>query len=256
MERTNRVDHAFYVDSGLTLNNPILVTEVSRANPAVVTAPAHGLSNGDEVMFRNIVGMTDIDHYTFTVANKTADTFELSGVDSTGYGAFVAQPDSYVYLRVSSLSGLDHLEGQEVAILADGVPQPMKTVSGGSIALDRDASLVHVGLPYNSTGTTMSAVYAGPWGTSLGAPSKVAKVTANVFDTIGLEFGIGDSPEVWDYEPQTPTLLGRGPVPYTGFEDLSIEASHEDLPAISFRQMNPLPFTLLALYIDFEVQPL
>ena len=45
-------------------------------------------------------------------------------------------------------SGLDHLEGEAVAVLADGNEITGLTVSGGSITLDREASVVHVGLAY------------------------------------------------------------------------------------------------------------
>ncbi len=45
-------------------------------------------------------------------------------------------------------SGLDHLEGQSVAIVADGRVQPAKNVSDGQIILDEAASIVQIGLPY------------------------------------------------------------------------------------------------------------
>lgn len=62
-------------------------TSVSRANPAVVTAVAHGLSNGTRVWCTSVTGMTEIDGNVYTVANATANTFELSGLNSSGFGA-------------------------------------------------------------------------------------------------------------------------------------------------------------------------
>lgn len=57
---------------------------------------------------------------------------------------------------VDEFSGLDHLEGKDVAVFADGyvVASPLnrdydtKTVSSGSISLDEPRAVVHVGLPY------------------------------------------------------------------------------------------------------------
>lgn len=45
-------------------------------------------------------------------------------------------------------SGLEHLEGQEVMIVADGIVVPPQVVADGEIVLDDPASTVEVGLPY------------------------------------------------------------------------------------------------------------
>lgn len=65
-----------------------LITGISKANPAVVSATAHGLENGEEVYFSGVLGMTQMNGRRAVVANKTADTFELEGVDSTGFTTY------------------------------------------------------------------------------------------------------------------------------------------------------------------------
>jgi hypothetical protein len=67
-----------------------VITGITQANPAVVTSTAHGFSNGDIVAIEEVVGMTELNSRTFTVANVTANTFELQGEDSTGYSAYVS----------------------------------------------------------------------------------------------------------------------------------------------------------------------
>lgn len=64
------------------------VSGVTKANPAVVTVTAHGYSNGDMVAFKSAVGMTQLNGHWFTVANVTANTFELSGTNSTSWDAY------------------------------------------------------------------------------------------------------------------------------------------------------------------------
>lgn len=64
---------------------PIAITGITRTRPGVVTATAHGFSNGDVVRIDGVVGMTEVNEREFTVANATTDTFELSGVDTTVY---------------------------------------------------------------------------------------------------------------------------------------------------------------------------
>lgn len=53
------------------------------------------------------------------------------------------------YLTAIELSGLDHLEGKEVRICADGGQHQALTVTDGEITLDRQCSVVHVGIGYD-----------------------------------------------------------------------------------------------------------
>lgn len=63
-----------------------LTTATTNANPGVVTAPDHGLANSDTVTFTGMTGMTELNGNTYTVANRSDDTFELSGVNTSAYG--------------------------------------------------------------------------------------------------------------------------------------------------------------------------
>ena len=64
------------------------ITGATAADPVVITATAHGLSNDDTVMIDYVVGMTQLNGNTYTVAGATADTFQLSGVDGSAYTAY------------------------------------------------------------------------------------------------------------------------------------------------------------------------
>lgn len=55
------------------------ITGATNTNPIVITSVAHGLTNGTRVTITGVGGNTNA-NTTATVANKTADTFELSGV--------------------------------------------------------------------------------------------------------------------------------------------------------------------------------
>ena len=78
----------FYKDNGQIVESDKTVTGITQANPAVVTASSHGYSNGDHVWINSVVGMTEVNGRRYTVANKTTNTFELSGVDSSSYTAY------------------------------------------------------------------------------------------------------------------------------------------------------------------------
>lgn len=66
------------------------ITGVTQANPAVVTMPKHGFQNGDYIYIHGVKGMTELNGNTYEVANRTATTFQLAGVNSTAYGAYTS----------------------------------------------------------------------------------------------------------------------------------------------------------------------
>jgi len=67
------------------------ITSITQANPAVVTvASAHGRSNGDKVYVSGGPGMSQLKPGQYELANVTATTAELVGVDSTAYDAYTS----------------------------------------------------------------------------------------------------------------------------------------------------------------------
>lgn len=73
------LEDAFFVDSGLIFDggDPITITNVTQADPGVVTAASHGLSDGDQIYITGVVGMTELNGNYYTVANVTTNTFTL-----------------------------------------------------------------------------------------------------------------------------------------------------------------------------------
>ena len=121
------------------------ITGITKANPAVVTATSHGFSNGDEVDISGVVGMTQVNGNTYTVANKTANTFELSGIDSTGYSTYTSGGIVYLNNSNSAFNGLSEFtfvvhvtfdaseKGSNTIILGQGLP-------GAGVLLKKNAN--------------------------------------------------------------------------------------------------------------------
>lgn len=81
----------FYSNHAPIIEAQTTITNITNANPAVVTDNAHGYSNGDQVYIGGVFGMPRINGNRFTVANVTANTFELQGIDTTtGYGTYIS----------------------------------------------------------------------------------------------------------------------------------------------------------------------
>lgn len=73
-----------------TVGSDLTVTAVTLANPGVATSTAHGLANGDVVVFEVTDGMVELDGQAVRIANITANTFELEGLNTTAYSTWSA----------------------------------------------------------------------------------------------------------------------------------------------------------------------
>lgn len=76
-------------------SNPASITNISQANPAVVTAPSHGFSNGDVILITGVYGMIQMNNRQFVVTAVTSTTFEVEDfwgniINSTSFPAFVS----------------------------------------------------------------------------------------------------------------------------------------------------------------------
>ena len=100
---------------------------------------------------------------------------------------------SYSGAPVTTVSGLDHLEGKTVGIQADGSEHPDKVVTGGAVTLDREASEVTVGLRYYPLMETMRIEAGAAEGTAQGKTKRLHNLTMRVFNaTPGIYYGADD----------------------------------------------------------------
>ncbi len=80
-----------YTTDASIYDNYNVITNITQANPAVVTySGADNFSNNDIISIQDVVGMTEVNGKRYTVANVNtgANTFELSGINSSAYTAY------------------------------------------------------------------------------------------------------------------------------------------------------------------------
>jgi len=72
----------------------LTITGITQANPAVVTVNSMGnLQEGQIITITGVEGMTEVNYNgtnTYTVSNISGSTFELTGINSTGYTAYTS----------------------------------------------------------------------------------------------------------------------------------------------------------------------
>lgn len=124
---------------------------------------------------------------------------------------------------VTSVSGLGYLEGQTVAVLADGAYHSEQVVTGGRITLESPASLITVGLPYHWKYAPMTLDGFSERGSAQGKKSKIVSVTVRLRKSLNVQYGFPE-PGASIYEAPNRTvemLMDNAPTPFSGDKDLS-----------------------------------
>lgn len=154
---------------------------------------------------------------------------------------------------VSTVGGLSWLEGKKVAILADGAVVPQQTVVNGQVKLSVPASIITIGLPYESDAKTLPAIINDS-SYGLGRNKNVSRVTLKVYRTSGIFVGPSfDDDVLVEYKQRTTEPCGSPPAMVSGDVSIRLLPSWTDTGSICIRQSDPLPLTLLSYSLDLSV---
>jgi len=170
-----------------------------------------------------------------------------------GSGAnFVDSGLQYSGSSTSTLSGINHLRGQNVSVLANGATHPDATISTAAtvnaVSLNYAVTSAAVGLPYTSSMTTLRVEAGSVDGTSQGKPKRIHGITLRLFETVGIEVG-NDANNVDRIPFRDSSMDMDTAVPlFTGDKDIEFRGGFEDDDRIFIQQTQPLPMTVLAFY--------
>jgi hypothetical protein len=151
---------------------------------------------------------------------------------------------------VTTVTGLTHLEGRTVAIVADGAVQPPATVTAGAITLPRPATQdVQVGLPFTVQVRPMPVEPRLGDGPMVGRKARIVRATMRVHESGPFEIaGIPVDTRRFADAPASP--LDAPPPRITGDVRISGLTGWTDRPTVDIVQRAPQPFELLALALD------
>jgi hypothetical protein len=260
-EVPDRQDKCWYVHSGLSYDafdatTSPTATSISLSGTAgtiVVTSSANYFASGDVGQRIRVIdadgattGELKITGYTSaTIVVGTVKTNFASTTASTGYWG----------LSVQEISGLDHLEGKTVTVLADGgTDKPNKVVSSGTITLAYDYFVVTIGLPYSQKITTLSQEKGSQRGTSQGKIQRINQVGFKVNRSYkGFNVG-GTAATVERVSFRDPsTLLGTPELLYTGvMPNISFNGDYAYGAQVVIQNDDPLPIELLNVITSID----
>jgi hypothetical protein len=150
------------------------------------------------------------------------------------------------------ISGLEHLEGKAVSVLADGNVIPDMTVTNGTIELDHPASIVHVGLPYNAEFQSLPLDFTAMAGPMHGKKKNVSAISAKVEKTRGGWMG-PDSSNLYEMKYRDDENYSEATNLFTGDKAVSIEDDWRTDASVFVRQSDPLPITILSLSLEVNL---
>jgi hypothetical protein len=174
--------------------------------------------------------------------------FDFDETDPTDF-KFVDSHLTYSGSATTTLSGLSHLEGQTVSVLADGSTHPDRVVSSGAITLNRSATKAVVGLAYNSILQTMRIEGGAAEGTSQGKTKRISKVVLRLFETVGVKVGPAlNNLEAIPFRTTSSPMGSPVSTFLAGDKEIEFNDDFNSDGFIFVKQDQPLPCSLLAIY--------
>ena len=149
---------------------------------------------------------------------------------------------------MTSVSGLSHLEGENVAILCDGAKIAERTVSGGSVSLDYPTDIAIIGRPYEYTVVPMFLESQG----TMGATKKITNAIVRLWKsgTCKMRINEGD----WSTLSFPNLQSSNAPLLQTGDSaKVTVNGDWSRNTAIELKGRSPLPLNVQAITLEFQV---
>lgn len=197
----------------------------------------------------------------YVVVRRTINGRSVRYIERLQSRIFVDQEDAFFVdcgltydgAPTSTLTGLYHLEGQTVQILADGAVHPTRTVTAGSVTLDGSYSVVHVGLAYTSDLTTLPAAFEGAPAGGQGRTKNINSLAVRVTQSSVIKAGPNFTDLVENAARDVSDPYDSPPSLRTGELRFDISPDWNADGSICIRQDLPLPLTVLAMAVDASV---
>lgn len=149
---------------------------------------------------------------------------------------------------VSSVGGLEHLDGMDAVILADGSVDGIHRVENGMISANKSAKVLHAGLPYTARMRTMDIVANREDGTSMGRKARIVGVSIKVENSRAIFAGT-DENHLQESTERTSESYGSPTDLITDDIKLTLDSTYDSRNAGSYwiESLHPLPASIVAL---------
>lgn len=199
------------------------------------------------------------EHVLYVVVKRTINSRTVRYIERLHTRQIDAQEDAFFVdagltydgSATNTITGLWHLEGKEVAVLADGAEHPRVTVEDGAITLEAEASVAQIGLPITADVQTLPLSFEAQalgQGVAKNVNSVALRVKASSGFQIGPTFG-----QLVEWTQRRDEPYGSPPAFYTGLVDVTVMPEWGDDAQVCVRQEAPLPVAILSMVLDVAV---
>lgn len=183
----------------------------------------------------------------YTIVKRTIDGSEVRYIERLANRAaaltFLDAAVEYNGVAITTLTGLDHLEGETVGIYAGGLYRGTADVAGGAIALGGSYTSVVAGLPIEADLETLDLDAAG---TDVREKKKRVVSAGILVDASVRNFQLGPSASKLMRLPASTSL-------FSGYVEMSIKSTHELPGRVFIRHDRPTALTVLGVLPRLDV---
>ena len=254
---------SFFVDAGSTYNGTntdtnrtVTIsggTNFTKGETVTVTVNYNLFNAPPSVADKNdaIVIVDGTTLYRLTILGTSSQTVATAKLDKDLPASLRNTGITTYEVARDKISGLGYLEGKTLNILADGAVHPQRVVSSGEISLERAASVVHLGLPYESDLNTLPlALQIEALGQ--GRVKNLNHVWLRVLESSGI-FAGPSADKLVEAKQRTTEPYGTPPALKTEDIKMMLTPTWQDYGQIFIRQNDPLPLTIVGVTLEVAV---
>jgi len=238
-------------------NSPYLLSMTYEREQDVIAWSQHPLGGGG-IAESVIVTAGDTEDVVTITAKFTIDGVTkryIMDMQPRDWGSTTSAADSFFVdagivdtSGTTTITGLDHLEGETVAVLIDGAVHPTRVVESGQITIDETGSRVVVGLPYEYQVSPMRADIVTQRGTTLGSTEAIPEIVLSLFASGNVNYGDGTTQRPIDF--RTDENYNGPPDLFTGItEGLAFDGGFTMEKNVVISGSDPLPCTVRAIIL-------
>lgn len=193
-----------------------------------------------------------INSTTVTTVERLTNFFNVNDTAKED-SFFVDCGSTYDGTATTTVSGLDYLESEVLAINGDGNTYLDKTVNNGIIDIGDSITKAHIGYNYTASFTTVPIVKQLRDGSSLHRLQSVVDAKVHFYKSIGAKFGrsADDAKEIRIRETKDP-MNSSAPL-FTGVKSIDFAAFIKSDSKVYIEQSLPQPCTVLAITSKINV---
>ncbi|CAB4163496.1 hypothetical protein UFOVP813_26 [uncultured Caudovirales phage] len=154
----------------------------------------------------------------------------------------------------SSISGLAHIEGKEVVIIADGCEMPSQRVTSGAVTVPDGTEYAVVGLPFESMLQPMPFELPLQDGTAQGRKFRITELSVLLYKSQSGKYGDSLTAPFYDVVVRDAGDDQDLPPPaFTGTKRLTTMSQYKDDASVVIKTSSIMPLNILSLIPTLEV---